>query len=62
MLTKRQNLSETITGGHPDRYVNQYEALGIVLGNPITGGMDDYLESVTLADLLRDGSGADGQN
>jgi len=24
--------------------------------------MDDYLESVTLADLLRDGSGADGQN
>ena len=39
MLTKRQNLIETITGGHPDRYVNQYEALGIVLFNPVTGGM-----------------------
>lgn len=38
MLTKKQNLLETISGGHPDRYVNQYEALGIVLGNPL-GGM-----------------------
>lgn len=26
MLTKRQNLLETIRGGHPDRLVNQYEA------------------------------------
>ena len=34
MLTKKQNLLETINGGNPDRYVNQYEALGIVLGNP----------------------------
>ena len=25
MLTKRQNLLETIHGGHPDRFVNQYE-------------------------------------
>lgn len=39
MLTKRQNLIKTITGGHPDRYVNQYEALGIVLGLPPAGGM-----------------------
>jgi hypothetical protein len=34
MLTKKQNLIETIKGGNPDRYVNQYEALGIVVGNP----------------------------
>ena len=33
MLTKRQNLLETIRGGNPDRYVNQFEALAIV-GNP----------------------------
>ena len=25
MLTKKQNLLETIKGGHPDRFVNQYE-------------------------------------
>ena len=25
MLTIRQNLLETIHGGHPDRFVNQYE-------------------------------------
>lgn len=35
MLTKKQNLLETINGGKPDRYVNQYEALGIVIGNPV---------------------------
>ena len=34
MLTKRQNLLETIRGGHPDRFVNQYEALNIQLGTP----------------------------
>ena len=34
MLTARQNLLETIRGGHPDRYVNQYEAFGIVMGSP----------------------------
>ena len=34
MLTKRENLLETIRGGHPDRYVNQYEYLAIV-GDPI---------------------------
>ena len=26
MLTKRQNMLETVRGGKPDRYVNQYEA------------------------------------
>ncbi len=34
MLTKRQNLMETIKGGHPDRFVNQYEAFGLVMGSP----------------------------
>ena len=34
MLTKRQNLLETIRGGHPDRFVNQYEFLHLVYGNP----------------------------
>lgn len=30
MLTKRQNLLETIHGGNPDRFVNQYEALQMI--------------------------------
>jgi len=30
MLTKKQNLLETIKGGNPDRFVNQYEYLGLV--------------------------------
>ena len=34
MLTKKQNLLETIHGGHPDRFVNQYEYLGFVLTDP----------------------------
>ncbi|MCR3923105.1 MAG: uroporphyrinogen decarboxylase [Firmicutes bacterium] len=34
MLTKRQNLLETIKGGKPDRFVNQYEAFAMVR-NPI---------------------------
>lgn len=33
MLTKRQNLLETIRGGKPDRFVKQYEAFGMVIGN-----------------------------
>lgn len=35
MLTKRQNFLETIRGGNPDRFSNQYEALGLVFGAPI---------------------------
>jgi len=42
MLTKRQNLMETIKGGKPDRFVNQYEVLasqpsmfGMVWGDPV---------------------------
>ena len=37
MLTKRQNLLETIKGGNPDRFVNQYEFLEIVMaGDPLS--------------------------
>lgn len=35
MLTKRQNLLETIRGGNPDRFVNQYEFLEIILEAPL---------------------------
>ncbi len=35
MLTKRQNLMETIKGGNPDRFVNQYEFLDIILEAPL---------------------------
>ncbi|MCD8241053.1 MAG: hypothetical protein LUD73_01225 [Lachnospiraceae bacterium] len=34
MLTKKQNLLETIHGGHPDRYVNMFEAFRIVKDSP----------------------------
>lgn len=36
MLTPRQNFIETVTGGKPDRYVNQYEYMSIVM-MPIGG-------------------------
>ena len=36
MLTKRQNLIETIKGGKPDRFVNQYEPFAIMYGTPVT--------------------------
>lgn len=35
MLTKRQNLMETINGGNPDRFVNQFEFLDIILEAPL---------------------------
>ena len=34
MLTKKQNLLETIHGGNPDRFVNQYEFIGMITGSP----------------------------
>lgn len=47
MLTKRQNLLECIKGGSPDRYVNQYEALGLITASPLSDyshlATDDYL-------------------
>ena len=36
MLTVRQNLLETIHGGNPDRYVNQFEPFKLVRLNPYT--------------------------
>ncbi len=36
MLTKRQNLLETIRGGHPDRYVNMYEPFHLLMRTPYT--------------------------
>jgi len=44
MLTKRQNLLETIRGGKPDRFVNQFEAFdcapntpfGMIMGDPVS--------------------------
>lgn len=34
MLTPKQNLLETIHGGNPDRFVNQYEYIKIMTGDP----------------------------
>ena len=34
MLTPRQNMYETVIGGNPDRYVNQFEALKIIWSTP----------------------------
>lgn len=34
MLTKRQNLLETIRGGNPDRYVNCFEPFAMIWSNP----------------------------
>ncbi|MCC6095441.1 MAG: uroporphyrinogen decarboxylase [Eubacterium sp.] len=34
MLTKRENLLETIHGGHPDRFVNQFEYLHMIYQDP----------------------------
>ena len=38
MLTKRENLIETLKGenGHPDRFVNQYEPFTILYATPVT--------------------------
>ena len=36
MLSPRQNLLETIHGGHPDRFVNQYEFIRFVMGTPFS--------------------------
>lgn len=35
MLTKRENLMETIKGGNPDRFVNQFEFLEIISDAPL---------------------------
>ena len=35
MLTKKENLRETLRGGNPERFVNQYEYLNIILEAPL---------------------------
>jgi hypothetical protein len=35
MLTIRQNVLETIKGGHPDRFVKQYEFLEFIMESPL---------------------------
>lgn len=35
MLTKRQNLMEVIKGGNPDRFVNQYEFMELMMDAPM---------------------------
>jgi len=35
MLTIRENLQETMKGGNPDRFVNQYEFLDVILEAPL---------------------------
>lgn len=35
MLTKRQNLMQTIKGENPDRFVNQYEFMEIIMESPL---------------------------
>ena len=35
MLTKKENLMETIRGGNPDRFVNQYEFMEIIMEAPL---------------------------
>ncbi|QSX09158.1 uroporphyrinogen decarboxylase [Alkalibacter rhizosphaerae] len=36
MLSKKQNLLETIRGGNPDRFVNSYEAFAMMAVNPFS--------------------------
>lgn len=47
MLTKKQNLLETIHGGSPDRFVNQYEFLHMILSDPfnLTDPYPEYCQS-----------------
>ena len=43
MLTPRQNFIETVRGGHPDRYVNQFEAM-VFVPDPISANMIPMLK------------------
>ena len=55
MLTPRENFLETIRGGKPDRYVNQYEALGMIMqpiGGSGAGAMKPGDEIVTIGGFV----------
>ncbi|MFY9139170.1 MAG: uroporphyrinogen decarboxylase family protein [Thermacetogeniaceae bacterium] len=45
MLTKKQNLMEVMKGGNPDRFVNQYEFMEIIMEMPMLKGV--FLEPGT---------------
>lgn len=51
MLTAKQNMIETIRGGNPDRYVNQFEAIKILFHPPLAhgGGVSRGQENVVNA-------------
>jgi len=44
MLTKRQNMLETIRGGNPDRFVNQFEALDFIRVTPFSKRSRGFLQ------------------
>lgn len=44
MLTPRQNLLETMHGGKPDHFVNQFEPFALVMGSPMSSKMPAYGE------------------
>ena len=35
MMTKRENLLAAVRGGQPEHFVNQFEALGFIMGDPV---------------------------
>ena len=50
MLSKRQNMLETIRGGTPERFVNQFEALEFLYGDPYT--MKSYANLVPGSEIV----------
>ena len=47
MLTTKQNLIETIRGGNPDRYVNQYEPFALQMNTPLEVKYPTFIEQGT---------------
>ena len=56
MLTKRENLLETIRGGHPDRFVNSFEAFELFL-DPIIIGIGGFAYTMKPGDTDINGWG-----
>ncbi len=53
MLTKKQNLIETMKGGNPDRFVNQFEFIDLILEAP----MHTYISIASPGTTVKDGWG-----